>query len=144
MMSNVEIYTDGACSGNPGPGGWGVLILHNLKEKILSGANKNTTNNVMELTAVLIALKYIKNNIKQKVIIYTDSSYVVNGYNIWMTNWSQRGWKKSDGKQILNLELWQQIFQFRHYQHVQIIWIKGHNNNIYNEKVDQIAKSMIS
>lgn len=145
-----EIYTDGACSGNPGPGGWGVVVYHLDKSvEEFGGSNPSTTNNIQELTAVIEAFKYIKANHQTETItIYSDSSYVVKGVNEWMPNWYKKGWKKSDKKPILNLELWKEIYSLLHLEtvwgcNIHLKLVKGHSGIEGNERADKIATSYI-
>ena len=132
----INIYTDGACSGNPGIGGWGVVILDNNKEILLNGGDEHTTNNKMELTAAIKALEYFE--IKKELIIYTDSKYVKDGIESWITNWKRNGWKTSSGKPVQNLDLWQKIDQLR-INGLIMEYVKGHSGDKQNDRVDKIA-----
>lgn len=137
-MKQIEIYTDGACSGNPGPGGWGAVLVYNGKEKELSGSEKNTTNNRMELTAVIMALNAL--NQPCEVKLTTDSKYVCDAINKgWVYSWRKNGWKKSDKKPALNVDLWEQLLSLLEKHEVQFIWVKGHNGHKYNEICDALA-----
>lgn len=137
-MKNVEIYTDGACSGNPGPGGWGAVLIYNGVEKQLSGSEKETTNNRMELSAVIVALKALKEPCK--VTLTTDSKYVCDAINKgWLTSWKKNSWKKADKKPVLNIDLWQELLPLLDKHRVEFIWVKGHNGHKYNEICDKLA-----
>lgn len=137
-MKQIEIYTDGACSGNPGPGGWGAVLVYNGKEKELSGSEKNTTNNRMELTAVIMALNAL--NQPCEVKLTTDSKYVCDAINKgWVYSWRKNGWKKSDKKPALNVDLWEELLSLLEKHEVQFIWVKGHNGHKYNEICDALA-----
>lgn len=137
-MKQIEIYTDGACSGNPGPGGWGAVLVYNGKEKELSGSEKNTTNNRMELTAVIMALNAL--NQPCEVKLTTDSKYVCDAINkSWVYSWEKNGWKKSDKKPALNVDLWKELLSLLEKHEVEFIWVKGHNGHKYNEICDALA-----
>lgn len=137
-MKQIEIYTDGACSGNPGPGGWGAVLVYNGKEKELSGSEKNTTNNRMELTAVIMALNAL--NQPCEVKLTTDSKYVCDAINKgWVYSWKKNGWKKSDKKPALNVDLWKELLSLLEKHEVEFIWVKGHNGHKYNEICDALA-----
>lgn len=137
-MKQIEIYTDGACSGNPGPGGWGAVLVYNGKEKELSGSEKNTTNNRMELTAVIMALNEL--NQPCEVKLTTDSKYVCDAVNKgWVYSWRKNGWRKSDKKPALNVDLWEELLSLLEKHEVQFIWVKGHNGHKYNEICDTLA-----
>ncbi|WP_177921323.1 ribonuclease HI [uncultured Eubacterium sp.] len=137
-MKQIEIYTDGACSGNPGPGGWGAVLVYNGKEKELSGSEKNTTNNRMELTAVIMALNAL--NQPCEVKLTTDSKYVCDAINkSWVYSWRKNGWKKSDKKPALNVDLWKELLSLLEKHEVEFIWVKGHNGHKYNEICDSLA-----
>lgn len=137
-MKQIEIYTDGACSGNPGPGGWGAVLVYNGKEKELSGSEKNTTNNRMELTAVIMALNAL--NQPCEVKLTTDSKYVCDAVNKgWVYSWRKNGWKKSDKKPALNVDLWEELLSLLEKHEVEFIWVKGHNGHKYNEICDTLA-----
>ena len=138
----ITIYTDGACSGNPGIGGWGVVILENKKEDIfLNGGNNNTTNNKMELIAAIQALKYFKNS--QKIKLFTDSKYVKDGIQSWIQNWKKNGWKTSTKKPVKNKELWMELDALITKHNIIWEWVKGHSGNTYNEKADFLARRYI-
>ena len=137
-MKQIEIYTDGACSGNPGPGGWGAVLVYNGKEKELSGSEKNTTNNRMELTAVIMALNAL--NQPCEVKLTTDSKYVCDAINkSWVYSWKKNGWKKSSKKPALNVDLWKELLSLLEKHEVEFIWVKGHNGHKYNEICDALA-----
>ena len=137
-MKNVEIYTDGACSGNPGPGGWGAVLIYNGVEKQLSGSEKETTNNRMELSAVITALKALREPCN--VTLTTDSKYVCDAINKgWLTSWQKNSWKKADKKPVLNIDLWQELLPLLDKHRVEFIWVKGHNGHKYNEICDKLA-----
>ena len=137
-MKTVMIFTDGACSGNPGPGGWCAILRYNQKEKILSGGEENTTNNRMELSAVLYALSALKESCK--VILTSDSKYVIDSITKgWVYSWQKKGWKKSDGKPALNVDLWEPLLEQLKRHEVTFNWIKGHAGHAENEMCDKIA-----
>uniref|UniRef100_UPI00402A1C11 ribonuclease HI n=1 Tax=Eubacterium sp. TaxID=142586 RepID=UPI00402A1C11 len=139
-MKKVEIYTDGACSGNPGKGGWGAVLVYGGKEKELSGAEKDTTNNRMELTAVIEALDAL--NQACNVVLTTDSKYVCDAINKgWVYSWKKNGWKKSDKKPALNVDLWEKLLPLLEKHNVEFVWVKGHNGHPYNERCDTLAVS---
>ena len=137
----INIYTDGACSGNPGKGGWGVVILDNNNEILLNGAEQLTTNNKMELTAAIKALEYFK--IKKNLIIYTDSKYVKDGIESWIINWKKNGWKTSTKKIVKNKELWMRLDNLINQHNVTWNWVKGHAGFEFNEKADELARKYI-
>jgi ribonuclease HI len=139
MMSNqiVEIYADGACKGNPGPGGWGALLLFSGKEKPLFGGELQTTNNRMELTAVIRALEALKKPCQIK--IYTDSSYVQKGMTEWISGWKSRNWRTADKKPVKNEDLWKQLDDLVQSHTIEWIWVKGHAGNDGNERADALA-----
>ena len=136
-MKTVIIYTDGACRGNPGPGGWGVLIKHGELNKQLYGGDASTTNNKMELTAAIMALREIKEPCE--VILYTDSKYVINGIEEWIHNWKKRGWIGSNKKSVKNIELWKELDELRHEHTIKWNWVKGHSGDPGNETADMLA-----
>lgn len=137
-MKNVEIYTDGACSGNPGKGGWGAVLVYGNKEKEISGADSDTTNNRMELTAVIEALKMLKEPCS--VTLTTDSKYVCDAINKkWVYSWHENGWKKADRKPALNVDLWEKLLELLEIHKVDFIWVRGHNGHPYNERCDRLA-----
>ena len=137
-MDHVYLYTDGACSGNPGPGGYCAILQYGGAEKILSGAEPATTNNRMELTAVIAGLKALKRPCA--VTVTSDSRYVCDAVNQhWLASWVKKGWKKSDGKAVLNPDLWQELLTLLSVHRVEFIWIKGHAGHPQNERCDAIA-----
>lgn len=137
-MKNVEIFTDGACSGNPGPGGWGAILRYGTTEKELSGGEKETTNNRMELTAAIMALKALKEPCK--VLLTTDSKYLCDAIEKgWAQSWKKNGWRKADKKPALNVDLWEEILELFEKHNVTINWVKGHNGHPENERCDALA-----
>lgn len=137
-MKTVTIYTDGACSGNPGPGGWGAILSYNGHELELSGGAAETTNNRMELTAVLRALQKLKEPCT--VELYSDSKYVIDSLQKgWVWGWKKRGWIKSDKKPALNVDLWEQVLLLIQTHDVHYHWVKGHAENAYNNRCDELA-----
>ena len=137
-MIRVEIFTDGACSGNPGPGGWGALLRCRGVEKELSGGEKETTNNRMELTAVISALAALKTSCD--ISLYTDSKYVMDGITRWLPNWKKNGWKTSNKKSpVKNVDLWQRLDELAGGHEIRWIWVKGHAGHPQNERCDQLA-----
>ena len=137
-----KIYTDGACSVNPGPGGWGAVIFdQNNKQKNISGSEKNTTNNRMELLAAIMSLKKIKTN--SEVVIFTDSTYVKNGITEWMKNWKKNGWKNSSKKPVKNKDLWVKLDKLCEANRVSWKWVKGHSTNEFNNLADELATKAI-
>ena len=141
-MDEVIIYTDGACSGNPGPGGWGAILMYKDSKKEISGGNKNTTNNIMEMTAVIEALKLLKHPCKVK--LYSDSAYVVNAFlQNWTKNWIKNNWKTSDKKDVKNKELWQELIELTKIHNVTFIKVKGHSDNEYINRCDELARAAI-
>ncbi len=142
-MEEITIYTDGACSGNPGPGGWGAILMYKDNIKEISGGKKDTTNNVMELTAVIEALKLLK--FPCKVNLYSDSAYVVNAFlQNWVINWQKNNWKTSDKKDVKNKELWKELIELCNIHNVKFIKVKGHADNTYNNRCDELARNAIS
>ena len=135
------IYTDGACKGNPGPGGWGALLRSGTREKELFGGEPHTTNNRMELTAVIRALEALKRPVKGRV--FTDSQYVRQGVLEWMPNWKARGWKTADRKPVKNQDLWQALDALVPVHELEWHWVKGHSGNVGNERVDELANRAI-
>lgn len=140
-MKHTYIYTDGACRGNPGPGGWGALLRYGRHEKILSGAETNTTNNRMELTAAIQALAALHQPCK--VELYTDSQYVQKGVTEWLAGWKKNGWKKADKKQVKNADLWQALDHEASRHQISWHWVKGHSGHPENEMADSIANQAI-
>lgn len=140
-MKHVVIYTDGACRGNPGPGGWGVLLQYGKHEKTLSGAEDETTNNRMELMGAIQGLLAVRE--KCKIDIYTDSQYVKKGITEWIEDWKLRGWKKADKKPVKNADLWEMLDAAAKKHSVKWHWVKGHSGHPENDRVDQIANEAI-
>ena len=145
-MYKIEAFTDGACSGNPGLGGWGVILIAKknnkiIKEKEFSGGEINTTNNRMELTAAIKTLSYLKE--KSHIKIFTDSKYVINGITDWLEKWKKNDWKTSSKKIVKNKDLWIQLDRLINNHVVDWEWVKGHNNHVMNERADVLAKSFI-
>lgn len=141
-MEEVTIYTDGACSGNPGPGGWGAILMYKDIQKEIHGGLKNTTNNIMELTAVIEGLKMLK--FPCRVNLYSDSAYVVNGFSQgWIYNWIKKGWKTADGKPVKNKELWQELYALTNIHDVHFMKVKGHSDNALNNRCDALARAAI-
>ena len=139
-MTNVTVYTDGACSGNPGPGGWGVLIVTDSSESIeLNGGEKHTTNNRMELTAAIEALKHFKQS--TKLTVFTDSVYVKEGISSWLNNWKARGWKTASKKPVKNEDLWKELDEQNQIHNVNWQWVKGHAGHPENERADYLART---
>ena len=137
-MKHVEIFTDGACSGNPGAGGWGTVLRFGEYEKELSGGEAHTTNNRMELTAVIEGLKALKEPCQ--VTLTTDSKYVCDSVvQKWVYGWKKKGWKKSDGKPALNVDLWEQLLPLLEKHQVTFVWVKGHAGHPENERCDRLA-----
>ena len=141
-MEKVIIYTDGACSGNPGPGGWGTVLMYKDSKKEISGGSKETTNNIMELTAVVEGLKMLK--YPCEVELYSDSAYIVNSFNQgWIYNWKKQNWKTADGKEVKNKEIWQELYELTKIHKVTFNKVKGHSDNEYNNRCDELARNSI-
>lgn len=146
-MEEIIVYTDGGCSGNPGPGGWGIVVIANGEARQLSGGEKITTNNRMELTAAISALSVIQNTPSfngKKIIVNIDSQYVKNGITIWIKSWKQKGWKTADKKPVKNQDLWQQLDELNSNLNVEWNWVKGHAGIEYNEICDQLCQKEIA
>ena len=141
MNKKVDIYTDGACSGNPGPGGWGVLFQLDDKDIELSGGDNETTNNRMELMAAIIALEEI--NKDYKINLYTDSNYVKDGITSWISNWKKNSWKTANKKDVKNKDLWIRLDSAIKGKDISWIWVKGHAGNAGNEQADYLARSAL-
>jgi len=141
-MDEVEIFTDGACSGNPGPGGWGVLLRYGENERELFGGEKATTNNRMELTAVIRALEALKRPVRAKV--HTDSTYVQQGITRWIHGWKKNGWRTSSKEPVKNADLWQQLEAAAKRHSVQWLWVKGHAGHDGNERADALANKGVA
>ncbi|ALO46109.1 ribonuclease HI [Pseudohongiella spirulinae] len=142
MQDVIEIYTDGACRGNPGPGGWGAVLRYKGSEKRLYGGELATTNNRMELTAVIKALQALKRD-DCEVQLYSDSRYVLNGISEWMSDWKRRGWKTAAKKPVLNQDLWQVLDELSQQHRISWHWVKGHSGHPLNELADQLANQGI-
>ena len=143
MSEKVIIYTDGACSGNPGPGGWGAILMYKGAKKEISGGMKETTNNIMEVTAVIEALKCLK--VESDVQVYSDSAYTVNAFKQgWIYNWMKNGWKTSGKEPVINKELWQELYALTKKHKVEFIKVKGHADNEYNNRCDALATGAIN
>lgn len=137
-MKTVTVYTDGACSGNPGPGGWAAILQYGGKEKVLSGGEDQTTNNRMELSGVIAALQALKEPCE--VELYSDSKYVVDALDKgWAVSWKKRGWRKADNKPALNVDLWETLLKLTETHTVRCHWVKGHEENEFNNRCDAIA-----
>jgi ribonuclease HI len=137
MVSKVEVYADGACKGNPGPGGWGVWLSYAGKEKELCGGEPLTTNNRMELTAVIRALEAL--NRQCQVRVHTDSQYVHKGISEWIKSWKARGWRTADKKLVKNDDLWRRLDELAQQHDIEWVWVKGHAGNVGNERADILA-----
>jgi len=136
-LKTIEIYTDGACRGNPGPGGWGALLIAGKRTKTMHGGDPETTNNRMELTAAIEALNALKG--RREVVLHTDSKYVMDGINEWMPNWKKRGWKTAARKPVKNKDLWQALDEAVGRHDIEWKWVKGHDGNEGNEMADALA-----
>ena len=141
MSAEVKIYTDGACRGNPGPGGWGAVLEYGKESKLLYGAELLTTNNRMELMAVIQALSALKRPCK--IDLTSDSKYVLKGITEWLPNWKQKGWRTSAKKPVMNSDLWQQLDQLASSHDISWHWVKGHSGHVQNELADQLANKGI-
>ena len=142
MKSSITIYTDGACKGNPGEGGWGAYLEYSNEKVKLYGYETDTTNNRMEITAAIEALRYIK--VKSNIIIYTDSKYLMNGINTWIHDWKKNNWRTSSNKGVKNVDLWQIIDELNSNHSIKWIWVKGHSGNPGNEMADELANFAIT
>ncbi len=136
-MNEVTIYTDGACSGNPGKGGWGAILIYAKEKKYMSGSKQLTTNNQMELTATIEALKAILK--PSNIALYTDSQYVKNGITSWIFNWKKNGWKTANKKPVANKDLWIELEKYVDFHSVNWFWVKGHSGDHFNEIADELA-----
>ena len=134
----IKIYTDGSCIGNPGSGGWAVIILNGDKQDIISGRKKNTTNNQMELMAAIKALVFLKK--KQKIRIYTDSNYVKEGITNWIKIWEKNNWKTANKKKVKNIELWKKLKTLSNFHDIEWKWVKAHSGDPMNNMVDKLAR----
>ena len=141
-MEKVTIYTDGACSGNPGPGGWAAILMYKGREKEISGGEKNTTNNIMELTAAVRGLQLLK--FPCEVKLYSDSAYLVNGFKQgWIYNWQKNNWKTSTKEPVKNREIWEELYRLTNVHNVEFVKVKGHSDNEYNNRCDELARKEI-
>ena len=141
-MSNITIYTDGACKGNPGIGGWGAVLLYKEKRKKIYGYEESTTNNRMELTAAIKALSLIKK--KSNITVYTDSKYLMDGINSWLLNWKRNNWKTANKKDVKNIDLWKEIDKLNSLHIIEWKWVKGHSGDTGNDITDELANLAIS
>ena len=142
MSEVVDIYADGACKGNPGPGGWGVWLKWGDHEKELFGGEPETTNNRMELTAVIEALASLKR--RCRVRLHTDSQYVHSGISTWIHDWKKRGWRTADKKPVKNVDLWMKLDELVHKHDVEWVWVRGHDGNPGNERADELANKGVA
>jgi len=142
MKNKVTIYTDGACKGNPGEGGWGAILHHEFSSRTIYGYESLTTNNRMELTAAIKSLSFFKE--KFSVLIYTDSKYVMNGVNTWIHNWKKNNWQTANKKDVKNVDLWISLDKLNNFHDVDWKWVKGHSGNKGNEQADMLANLAIS
>ena len=140
-MKYIEIFTDGACKGNPGVGGWGAILIYKDTVKEISGTSSDTTNNIMELTAVIKALQLLKEECH--VIITTDSNYVKDGITQWIKNWKSNGWKTANKKAVKNQSLWKELDELSSKHHIEWKWVKGHSGHPGNERADELANEAI-
>jgi ribonuclease HI len=137
----VEIFSDGACSGNPGPGGWGALLRYRGVERELSGAEEHTTNNRMEMMAAIAALESLTRGVHAR--LYTDSTYLRDGIMKWLPRWKKRGWRTADNKPVKNVDLWQRLEKAIEAHRIEWHWVRGHSGHVENERVDQLARAAI-
>lgn len=137
-MKKIDIYTDGACSGNPGPGGWAAILFFNNQKKILTGFSPKTTNNIMEMKAVITALEELKESCQ--IDLYSDSKYVIDGIEKWIYNWKKNNWKTAQKKDVKNKDLWMLMDSLTKQHRINFIWVKGHDNNEFNEECDRLAR----
>jgi ribonuclease HI len=140
--AEVEIFTDGACSGNPGPGGWAAILRHRRAEKELSGSEPHTTNNRMEMLAAIMGLEALKR--RCRVRLYSDSQYLRDGITKWIDNWKRRGWRTADNKPVKNIDLWQRLDRAAAEHEVRWIWVRGHAGHPENERADALARAAIA
>ncbi len=139
MTEKVQIYTDGACLGNPGKGGWGAILIYKEHQKKIFGGEPETTNNRMEMKAVIESLRALKKS--SEIILYTDSTYVKDGITKWIHGWKKNGWRNANRKPVKNSELWQELDIETKKHRIEWIWVKGHSGNYYNEIVDELARN---
>ncbi len=139
----LVIYTDGACSGNPGPGGWGALLIYGSREKEMFGGTKDTTNNRMEMMAAIKALESLKPEYAGEIELWTDSKYLKDGITKWIHGWKKRGWKKADKKPVLNMDLWKRLDAVVESKTIDWLWVKGHAGDPGNERADELARKGI-
>ncbi len=142
MKDSIEIFADGACKGNPGPGGWGVILRAGQHEKEMFGGEPETTNNRMELTAVIRGLEALKRPCR--IALYTDSQYVVKGMTEWLSGWKKKGWKNSAKEPVKNVDLWQQLEQLALQHEIEWNWVKGHAGHPENERADELANKGVA
>lgn len=142
MTDYVEIYTDGACKGNPGVGGWGAWLQYKGEEKSIFGGEDNTTNNRMEMLAVIRSLELLKR--PENIKLYTDSSYVQKGMTEWLTGWKAKGWRTAAKKEVKNSDLWKQLDALASEHQIEWIWVKGHDGNVGNERADDLANQGVA
>lgn len=140
-MKRVTIYTDGACSRNPGPGGWGAILMFGDEQKIIYGSDVETTNNRMELKAAIEALSSLEE--RMSVTIYTDSKYMKDGIEVWVQNWKSNGWKTARNQQVKNVDLWKELYATTQKHEIVWRWVKGHSSDSMNNAVDKLARSQI-
>lgn len=146
MTNQILIYTDGACSGNPGPGGWGAIIPREGALHTASGCEETTTNNIMELTAAIGGIVYVLEHLKgseHELLVYSDSEYLIKGITTWISNWKRRGWKTSKGEPVKNKALWEYLDNLNESYSIDWKWVRGHNGNEYNEMADALARSAL-
>jgi len=141
MIKKIHIYTDGACRGNPGPGGWGAILIYEDYRKEIKGGSLLTTNNIMELTAVIKALSLLK--VSSQIVLTTDSNYVKDGITKWIHNWKSKGWKTANKKPVKNKELWLKLDKLASKHNIDWQWVKGHSGHLENEKADLLANQGI-
>lgn len=141
MSARIEIFTDGACSGNPGPGGWAAILRAGTREKEISGGERLTTNNRMEMLAAIRALSALLQ--PSQVVLHTDSRYLLDGITQWLPRWKARGWKTADNKPVKNEDLWRELDELARHHQIEWRWVRGHNNHVENERADALARAAI-
>lgn len=141
MSARIEIFTDGACSGNPGPGGWAAILRAGAREKEISGGERLTTNNRMEMLAAIRALSALLQ--PSQVVLHTDSRYLLDGITQWLPRWKARGWKTADNKPVKNEDLWRELDELARRHQIEWRWVRGHNNHVENERADALARAAI-